>query len=285
MCECRTCTFRFFDTRLTDAEVQKLYANYRGDEYFKTRRRHEFWYSKSANEGIGGDAAEIESRKKNLGRVLGERASLIGTVLDYGGDRGQFIPDGLGHQRFVYEISDVKPVEGVTRIDELDGRKFDLIMLAHVLEHCSEPREILQKLRVLAHSGTIFYLEVPYERPSMRFAGAGAGHRRYLETLVRSRPLLTLVDFYSTVFRVKFDQIPPLGLQKCSEHLNFFNKPSFEALLNSEGFALLGSDVLSVHTNGPVNRILYGLAALTDSMRLESPNEFGVPSFCSSAKA
>src|SRR6185312_8900246 len=105
----------------------------------------------------------------------------------------------------------------------------------------SEPREIVRKLKTLGHPKTIFYFEVPYERPSMRYAGAGNGQRRYLETLTKVKPLLTMVDLYSTVFRVKFGQIPPLGLQKCSEHLNFFNKQSLEALLKSEGFAVLES--------------------------------------------
>jgi hypothetical protein len=57
------CSFRFFDSRLTDAEVQRLYAAYRGDGYFETRHAYEFWYSRKVNDGIGKDAAEITSRK------------------------------------------------------------------------------------------------------------------------------------------------------------------------------------------------------------------------------
>lgn len=267
LCECKGCSFRFFETRLTDAEVRKLYAGYRGDAYFTARHRFEFWYSREVNDGIGSDPAEIVSRKQNLAKLLGDRAQSFTTVLDYGGDRGQFIPDGVGSERFVYEISDVKPVDSVVRLSSVEGRKFDFIMLAHVLEHCSEPRDILQLLKPLAHGNTIFYFEVPYERPSLQSAGAGAGQRRYLNTLVRLGPLLQLVDLYSTVFRIKFDKIPPLGLQKCSEHLNFFNKPSLEALLKSEGFEVLESGVAPFDAGKAghrtvLNRILYGLARL-----------------------
>jgi hypothetical protein len=260
--ECNGCTFRFFDTRLTDAEVQSLYAGYRGDRYFEARHREEFWYSRKVNEEIGKDVAEITSRKENLARVLGERGRSIETVLDYGGDRGQFIPDGLGSERFVYDISDAKPIEGVKGLASVDGRQFDFVMLAHVLEHCSEPRQILQRLKSLGHSDTLFYFEVPYERPSLEWAGDGNLQRQYLNALLRVGPLLKLVDLYSTISRVKFNQVPPLGLQKCSEHLNFFNEASLKALLASEGLDLLESGVVPVASSGPVGKILYGLASI-----------------------
>jgi hypothetical protein len=267
LCECQGCSFRFFDTRLTDAEVAKLYAGYRGDAYFKARHHYEFWYSREVNDGIGSDPVEIVSRKQNLAKLLGDRAQSFTTVLDYGGDRGQFIPDGLGSERFVYEISDVKPVEGVTRIPSVEGRQFDFVMLAHVFEHCSEPREFLRGLKALGHSQTVFYFEMPYERPSLQKAGDGAGQRRYLNALRRLGPILQMVDLYSTIFRIKFDMIPPLGLQKCSEHLNFFNERSLQALLKSEGFELLESGVVPFDAGKAGNRtilnqILYGLARI-----------------------
>jgi hypothetical protein len=68
LCECEGCSFRFFDTRLTDAEVAKLYAGYRGDAYFKARHHYEFWYSREVNDGIGSDPVEIVSRKQNLAK-------------------------------------------------------------------------------------------------------------------------------------------------------------------------------------------------------------------------
>ena len=267
LCECKGCSFRFFDTRLTDAEIQKLYAGYRGDSYFKVRHRYEPWYSREVNDGIGSDPVEIASRKEHLATLLASRAQSFTTVLDYGGDRGQFIPDRLGTERFVYEISDVKPIDGVTRLSSVEGRQFDFVMLAHVLEHCSEPREVLRGLKSLGHGRTVFYFEVPYERPSLQSAGKGSSQRKYLHMLTRMGPVLQVVDLYSTVFRIKFDRIPPLGLQKCSEHLNFFNQPSLAALMKSEGFELLDSGV-APYSSGKaghrvvLNRILYGLARL-----------------------
>lgn len=186
------------------------------------------------------------SRKQNLSKVLGERPRSISSVLDYGGDRGQFIPEGVGTERFVYEVSKAEPAEGVTRLVSVEGRQFDFVMLAHVLEHCSEPKQILQELKRLGHDKSLFYFEVPYERPSLDWAGRGRWQERYLEALLRAEPLLQLVDLYSTAARVKLDTVPPLGLQKCSEHLNFFNERSLQALLDSAGFDLVESGTAAV---------------------------------------
>jgi hypothetical protein len=254
------CSFRFFDSRLTDSELQRLYAGYRGDGYFKARHGYEFWYSRKVNDGIGNDAKDIATRKQTLSKFLGERSSSVVTVLDYGGDRGQFIPENVGTEHYVYELSDAEPAKGVIRLTSVEDRQFDFVMLAHVLEHCSEPKEMLQVLKPLGHENTLFYFEVPYERPSLNWAGKGRWEERYLGALLRAEPLLKIVDFYSTVARVKFDLIPPFGLQKCSEHLNFFNERSLKAVLGGAGFELLDSGVAPISSISPIGNILYGLA-------------------------
>ena len=260
LCECRNCTFRFFDSRLTDQEIGTLYAGYRGPAYFNARHRHEFWYSAAVNAGIGNDPAEIESRKLNLAKILSGRSDSIASVLDYGGDRGQFIPDHLGTERYVFEISDATPVPGVTRLRSVEQKRFDFVMLAHVLEHCSEPLKVVEELKQLANGRTIYYFEVPFERPSLRLAPRGTLQHIYRDTLLRARPLLTAIDFYSTVCRVKFDRNLPLGIHKCSEHLNFFNEESLRALLERSGYELFECGTAKTETPGPVGRILYGLA-------------------------
>jgi Methyltransferase domain len=262
LCECLSCTFRFFDLRLTDSEIATLYAGYRGPAYFDARHRHEFWYSETVNAAIGNDPAEIESRKRNLTKLLSERSESIGSVLDYGGDRGQFIPDYLGTERYVFEISDATPVPGVSRLESVEGKQFDLVMLAHVLEHCSDPFKFVEELKPLANNRTMFYFEVPFERSSLRFAPRGPLQRTYRDVLLRSSALLTAVDLYSTVCRVKFDCNLPLGLLKCSEHLNFFNEKSLRALLERCGYKLLECGTEKTQSPGPVGRILYGLARI-----------------------
>ncbi len=140
----------------------------------------------------------------------------INTVLDYGGDKGQFIPATFGKERFVFELSDAQPVEGVTRIAseaELDGRRFDLTLLLGVLEHCSEPLSVLQKVQALTRGpNSHIVIGVPYEWYSLASVGTGTLYSWYLDALLKSGPLMKLVDFYSTVVRVRSYRIPPFGI-------------------------------------------------------------------------
>ncbi|HVJ94469.1 MAG TPA: methyltransferase domain-containing protein, partial [Labilithrix sp.] len=239
--ECNGCGFRFFEDRLTSSEADRLYAGYRGDRYFRERNRHEPWYTRKVNDGIGGDDDVIRIRRDTLARFLRQHADVgsIDEVLDYGGDRGQLIPQGIGRKQFVYEISDVDSVSGVTRIgsmDELRERRFDLVLLSHVLEHCSEPDRVLEEVRALLRSnGSLLYVELPFERASLKWLGKSDTYGSYLEALRRVRPLLTAVDLYSTVFRTKFDTLPPLGFAKLHEHLNYFDTKSLGNLLERKG--------------------------------------------------
>jgi SAM-dependent methyltransferase len=246
--ECAQCHFRFFDSRLTDHEVDRLYSAYRGPAYFAERQRDEPWYSKAVNDGIGQDPDEITTRNSALEEFVRKHADMktIGKVLDYGGDRGQFIPASLGREKYVFELSDAVPVTGVTRLAaESDIREgwFDLVMACAVLEHCSDPFEVLRKLARFTSPGSLLYIGVPYERYSTRFVGTGPLYARYLDALLSVPFALRLIDLYSTVPRVKWNFVPPFGLVKCSEHLNFFSQDSMAAILKRTGFELLACEV------------------------------------------
>lgn len=246
--ECSDCSFRFFNVRLTPEEVDRLYSEYRGERYFAERHRWEFWYSRKVNSGISGDPKEIADRMAALEKLALPHVDRekVGTVLDYGGDRGQFIPHSLGTDKYVFELSDAVPVEGVTRIAthaELEGRQFDFVMVLCVLEHCSDPANVLEQLRSNLHPGSYLCVTVPHERYGVGFAGNGSLYRGYLNALLHVPPALVAVDFYSTAARVRLGHIPPLGFVKCHEHLNFFNQKSMAALLERTGFEIIDSKI------------------------------------------
>ncbi len=249
LAECVGCSFRFFSSRLTPDEVSKLYSGYRGDEYFRSRHAAEPWYSRRVNDGIANDPQEILTRNTALEGFLRQHIDVreIVTVLDYGGDKGQFIPAPVGSRKFVFELSDARPVAGVTRIaseGDLDSRQFDLILLLGVLEHCSEPLSVLLKVSaLLQESGAHLMIGVPYERYGLEGVSAGRFYNWYLDKLLKSRRLLKLVDFYSTLVRVRWNRIPPLGILKCHEHLNFFNQQSMTALLDGAGLDVLACSI------------------------------------------
>lgn len=151
---CRTCGMGGFDFRLGPEAIGRLYRGYRGEEYTRRRTEVEPGYgliAKSLADYEGGVTAE---RKGLIDEFLrGEN----GGVLDYGGDRGQFIP-GWFERKGVYDLSGVEPIEGVDRV-EVEGT-WDLVMCCQTLEHVPYLHEFLVGLRP---HGRRFYFEVPLE--------------------------------------------------------------------------------------------------------------------------
>jgi SAM-dependent methyltransferase len=264
--ECDACGFRFFEDRLTDAEAERLYTGYRGDRYYQERHRHEPWYTRKVNDGIGGSDDVIRVRRAMVERFLRDRIDVtnVKDVLDFGGDRGQLIPEGIGQQRFFYEISGIDSVSGVTRIGsagELRERRFDLVLLSHVLEHCSEPATVLAEVHpVLRSKDSVLYIELPFERANLRWLGRKGAYRSYLGALRRVKPLLTAVDLYSTLFRIRFDSLPPLGFVKLHEHINFFDERSLEKLLEHCGFEAIALERLVIRSSLGSTPVLSALA-------------------------
>ncbi len=241
--ECSTCGFRFFNSRFEESEMARLYAGYRGPDYFEVRHRHEFWYSRQHNEDSGKDPAVVASRKAFLLDAIQRKVdrTTLDRVLDFGGDSGQLLPECIGGERHVFEISDAEPVSGVMKVaDEthLQAHSYDLVVLSHVLEHTPDPVFLLSKMASLLKPGGWLYVEVPWERYSLRFQGNSTAISRYLGWLSRHTWLLRIMDFYSTGFRVLLNVVPPFGFLKLHEHINFFDARSL-----SEGCVKAGLEV------------------------------------------
>ena len=141
----------------------------------------------------------------------------MGRVLDYGGDRGQFIPPAVGATKYLYDVSGQPPVEGVVPVrdasDLEDPRTQSRARLSRARARRA-PEEFLAALqRELGpwSEGHWLYVEVPLERhrilkrrvrpDGIGRAEAGAAVRRRLPWLVR--------DLYSTALRVKLNVVPP----------------------------------------------------------------------------
>ncbi len=162
---CKSCGIYYSQYRPTDEEMDRLYKDYRGEIYVKQRIRFEPEYTADVYYD-----KEVERQRKNrLGAYLKENVNVenIRYFLDYGGDNGEFIPDEFNNAyRYVYDISGVDVVPGVCRIksfDELKNYDWDLITCCHVLEHVSDPMQIVKIMTGLLHEGSYLYIEVPYE--------------------------------------------------------------------------------------------------------------------------
>ena len=220
LCYCPNCDFYFYNLRLNNEETQKLYENYRGEEYQKQRNKHEFYYTKQLNASIGNNKQEIEERKKKLFNILNTNTNIskINSILDYGGDKGQFIIDGSS-KKYVYEISGIETIKDVIKINNFNdckNYKYDLIMCSHVLEHLSEPGYVIDEIKELMSQDTILYFELPcYDAINFNLA---------------SKSLLSLIFSKNYMLLIK-KILKGKSLFYMHEHINFFTPQALNKLL------------------------------------------------------
>jgi hypothetical protein len=229
---CRDCGFAFYYPRLTDKELAALYQNYRDAVYQRQRYLHEPEYTEEYNARIGNSLPEIVNRKQNLVQLLARnniKANTIRNVLDFSGDKGQFIPDELVHaDRYVYEISGVAPLPGIKLIRDLSesrGRKFDLIMCCHVLEHVVDPVTIIEQLKRFAHGATVFYFELPNDSP-YHWPNSKLAHG----LLLRNEKLYKLYFWLRGLIKRQ-----PNPYFEMHEHINYFSPRALTRLLERRG--------------------------------------------------
>lgn len=161
---CKNCFF--FQTRRPFYEdaINRLYLDYREESYNRERIAYEPYYAAIAAD-VGHGETELQIRvtaatnfiKTNVpdGEIL--------TILDFGGSDGKFIPR-LEAEKFVFEISNVQPVAGVTRIhSEPELGTYSLVHLTHVIEHVIEPLELVKYVSTKITDGGYLYIETPQE--------------------------------------------------------------------------------------------------------------------------
>lgn len=176
MAFCPTCGTSYSSYRPSDEEIERLYDGYRNEEYVRQRQKYESSYTEEFNRSLsGGD--DCSERKNGLSAFLKNNIDFgkISYVLDFGGDKGQFIPDDFSAaKRYVYDISGVETVDGVGRIQDpacLSEYHWDFIMCCHVMEHLPDVQEYFRSIVSCMEIGCYLYVEVPYERlSSMDFA-------------------------------------------------------------------------------------------------------------------
>ncbi len=236
---CGSCGFVFYRTRLDEEEISEFYKDYRGEKYQIKRQRYDPWYSKEINESIGKDQAAVKNRKKNLSDMIKRDLSghKFNSILDWGGDYGQFIPDEFQNaDRYVYEISGISPLEGIklfTSVDQFKQRTFDLIMCCHVMEHASYPLSLLKQIMEASHESTVFYFEVPDESPFKHSFARGA--KSLFVSFLLMSPFVYRA-FYSAYKKV-FGRAPRFF--QMTEHLNFFSVGSLRKMLANSGLEII----------------------------------------------
>ena len=179
--EMQICEFcSFIQTKIPFAEdaIGNLYADYRSDTYNRERIQCEPEYASIAPH-VGSSRQEIQTRKAGLtewlNRMLNPETDF--SMLDYGGANGIFLPD-LAGQKYVFDISDVAPASGITKLrNQSELGFYSYIQLAHVLEHVPFPLALAKKVVSFLRDSGHLYVEVPQEL-SNDLRNRIAGHDR-----------------------------------------------------------------------------------------------------------
>jgi hypothetical protein len=202
------------------------------------REKHEPYYTEEFNAAFD-SLEEQKARKDMLREFLKLEIDLdeISSVLDYGGDRGQFIIDELSKaQRYVYEISETTPESGIISLESIEEcrkRRYDLIMCCHVLEHVSYPMDIMKEIFNLADEKTTIYIELPYDTYFRDISiPANTDVKFRLFSLMSISP--KTVNFVTKYSSMKI---------RMHEHINYFNGTSLRKMMDLSGFNILLLDV------------------------------------------
>lgn len=176
---CLHCSFIQTSIPFRDDNIMRLYRDYRSPSYNQERIRYEPTYAAIAA-AVGQDEVEIKSRttalNSFLGRALPRKDSV--SILDYGGSDGKFMP-ALPGPKFVYEVSNIEPIEGVVRVsDESDLGTYSLVLAAHIFEHVPHPLSFIRKLKTYVAPGGYLYIEVPQETSDENREGLQKGTLR-----------------------------------------------------------------------------------------------------------
>lgn len=227
--QCEACRFLFYNPRLEDDDLGRLYRDYRLEEYQKMRHASEAWYTAKFNFDLASPASYAKRRavlKPILRQHLNGRK--VGRVLDYGGDRGDLVAGLLeGTEAFVYDISGIAAAEGVTSISEPAACRADLIINSNVLEHVGFPRKVVTDTLAAAPENGLVFFEVPCEVPFGLYRIA----RRVAQmgVMAVTRPAVGL-----RVARTA-------SLYMMHEHINYFTEPTLVTLVQNCGGAVVAS--------------------------------------------
>ena len=227
--QCESCRFMFYNPRLDDDDLRRLYSNYRSEEYQKMRHASEPWYTPKFNTDLA-SPHHYETRRAKVGPILRQHVGnrKISRILDYGGDRGDLVV-GLfeGAQTLVYDISGIKAAKGVTATNDPSECKADLIVNSNVLEHVGFPRIHVSEILEAAPEGGLVFLEVPCEFP--------LGPSRIVRRLAQIG-VMALTRPAQARFVIR-----PASLYMMHEHINYFTERSLTTLMRSSGGEVIAS--------------------------------------------
>ena len=213
---CQDCNLGWFSLRYSEAGLERLYKNYRGERYTAIRHKWETWYDKEYNSGHV-SPEWLKVRAEAVTSFLHDKLDLsVSDVVDIGGDTGS-IAELLGARSFnVVEISDRH-----TNSKTQTPTHSTLAVLGHVLEHVSMPKDFLASLLEIYET---LYVEVPSGIPAI------TTQRRSKARLVFGLLASLWPGTWRRYANPSAGRKNPAQLLRVSEHLTFFEELFFERL-------------------------------------------------------
>jgi hypothetical protein len=226
---CESCDFIFYNPRLDESDLPKLYSGYRAEEYCRMRHSSEPWYTDKFNADLASEES-YQKRRARLAPILLQNIKdrKINRILDHGGDRGDLVV-GLfpGAEAFVYDISGIPATKGVTSIGDPAACRADLIINSNVLEHVGFPIDLVTRILHATPEGGLVFLEVPCEVP--------LGFARIARRLAQ---ICVMTFFHPSLARYIFR---PATLYMMHEHINYFTERSLTSLMRACGGTVFAS--------------------------------------------
>lgn len=216
--ECLDCGLLFAGVEPTLEQLGRYYTDYWLEGYISEREgfepglriRHEKLLSPRNS------APQVEEFIRSIWAREPE------SVLDLGGGGGAETPYRGRSLVHVYDVGNAPMAEGAERVARPTAR-YELVVLAHVLEHVPDPRVLLEAAYDHVLGSGLIYLEVPREA-----------------VLYGSRPRLRELTHLR---------------QAWHEHINFFDESSLEALVTSTGGLPVGVEIDEMIGGGQLVRM------------------------------
>ena len=136
-----------------------------------TKKKIDFWKEKGANQPGPG----VKKRHTLIADLVWKyHPDSNANVLDIGGREG-FLCDALKDKglrnfyivdiseeaiRFAHQRGYSGEVRNVEDIGDID-RIFEIVIASHVIEHCCDPKSVIEGVHNILRSGGIFFIEVP----------------------------------------------------------------------------------------------------------------------------
>jgi SAM-dependent methyltransferase len=171
---CIDCDYIGCDVRFELEEEKLYYKNYMKEEYINHRCQYEGEGMRSIlNYHSEDEYRKIRRRGASVAMDGVIDFSKIASVLDFGGDTGDMIPIELSHcKKYVTDVEVRKlNIEVISIQSPEDCGPVDLVICGHVIEHVSDPNNLINEIKKYLRSGGWIYLEAPLD-----YTPHGPGH-------------------------------------------------------------------------------------------------------------